>query len=112
MSQNLPTVTIKTENGPVVINMTDYNPDKHELIENYDPSQSIRDFEELEKVHGKTTKRKTKPKTVQPVVAKRGDKFFIVDKDDKDIVSEHVVAEGYETEELANGAIAMLTLQG
>ena len=33
MNAKLPTVTIKTDDGPVLINKSDYDPENHELIE-------------------------------------------------------------------------------
>lgn len=38
MSDILPTVVIKTVNGPVVINLSDYDPKIHELVEGNAPA--------------------------------------------------------------------------
>jgi len=133
MPQTTPTVTIKTENGPVVINLTDYKPDEHELVEQVTEAISAAKSEPtpLSKMkkpelvaHAKSVGVSSKG-TVdeiqarilaldppQPLVAKRDDKFFVVDKDDVAIVSDTINADGYATEEEANGAIALLVLQG
>lgn len=147
MSQFTPTVVVKTENGPLIINLTDYDPDKHELVEQEAPAGApasekdpIDDMtvpelkEALKAVELNTSGKKTDlierlkahkagsdtppsaenndGEGVQMVVAKREDKFFVVDKEDNDVISDLINAEGYETEDEANGAIATLALTG
>lgn len=92
----LETVTVKTKNGPVVINKSDFDKDIHEL-HNSKP---------------RTKKKSPTKKEVKYLVAKRDDKFFIVDEEDQNVVSDSIASEGYDTEAQANGAIAVLTLQG
>jgi len=94
--KTLKTVTVETDNGPVVINESDFDKKKHKLHTSKSPA-----------------KKKSPPKNESKyLVAKRDEKFFIVDEKDQDVVNDQVSTEGYDTEAQANGAIAVLTLQG
>lgn len=108
MNSKLPTVTIKTENGPVIINESDYDPDQHELMDGEEP---VVEPEEPVKEPEKTKE----PSELTPpvdapkmLVSKEGRKHFVVGEDGKKIEAEGIDAKGYGSEADAWAAIMAL----
>ena len=89
MNAKLPTVTIKTDDGPVLINKSDYDPENHELIESEAPTEPTAPAQKM-------------------LVNKEGRKHFVVGEDGKNIESEGIDAKGYGSEADAWAAIMAL----
>ena len=93
MNSKVPTITIQTENGPVLINATDYDPEVHETVDGAEP----------------TTETAVKPaEPVKMLVSKEGRKHFIVGEDGKKISAEGIEEKGYGSEADAWSAIMAL----
>lgn len=98
MNDMVKTVMIETENGPVIINETDYDADKHKLVDEADAKI---------------------PVTVPPVVengepenllvTKKGKKFIVVNQNGDRIERAGIEEDGYETEAAAWAAIMALS---
>ena len=91
MNSKLPTITIQTENGPVLINATDYDPKIHETAG--EPAQE-------------TAGEPAEP--VKMLVSKEGRKHFIVGEDGKKISAEGIEEKGYGSE--ADAWLAIMAL--
>ena len=93
MTEILPTVTIVTDNGPCTINKADFVEGTHKVY--------------VEKAASKKTAKKTDADVVgEELVAKDGDKFFIVDSEGKRVKRKGVATKGYDDEAAAWNAIA------
>ncbi len=102
MNSKLPTVTIKTENGPVIINESDYDPDQHELMDSEEP------VVEPQKPVKEPEKTKQPSEAPKMLVSKEGRKHFVVGEDGKKIEAEGIDAKGYGSEADAWAAIMAL----
>ena len=91
MNSKLPTIAIQTENGPVLINATDYDPKIHETAG--EPAQE-------------TAGEPAEP--VKMLVSKEGRKHFIVGEDGKKISAEGIEEKGYGSE--ADAWLAIMAL--
>ena len=93
MNSKVPTIAIQTENGPVLINATDYDTKFHETVDGAEP----------------TTETAVKPaEPVKMLVSKEGRKHFIVGEDGKKISAEGIEEKGYGSEADAWSAIMAL----
>ena len=90
MNAKLPTVAIETDDGTVLINEIDYNPDKHKLVK------------------GEPTPVKT-DEQVKMLVVKTGRKYLIVAESGDKIEVEGIDAKGYGSEADAWAAIMALS---
>ena len=92
MSSKLPTVAIETENGPVIINECDYDPESHVLAGFAPASDSD-----------------PTPDDAPPMlVSKEGRKYFVVGSDGTKVEVEGIDAKGYGSEADAWAAIMAL----
>jgi len=91
MNSKVPTIAIQTENGPVLINATDYDPKIHETAG--EPAQE-------------TAGEPAEP--VKMLVSKEGRKHFIVGEDGKKISAEGIEEKGYGSE--ADAWLAIMAL--
>ena len=94
MNSKLPTITIQTENGPVLINATDYDPEVHETVDGVEPAPE--------------PAVEPAPEPVKMLVSKEGRKHFIVGEDGKKISAEGIEEKGYGSEADAWSAIMAL----
>ena len=86
------TVIIQTENGPVLINATDYDPKFHEAVDGAEPVNEPAN------------------EPVKMLVSKEGRKHFIVGEDGKKISAEGIDEKGYGSEADAWAAIMALNV--
>lgn len=93
MNSKVPTIAIQTENGPVLINATDYDPEVHETVDGAEPAQE-------------TAGEPAEP--VKMLVSKEGRKHFIVGEDGKKISAEGIEEKGYGSE--ADAWLAIMAL--
>jgi len=101
MNSKLPTIAIQTENGPVLINATDYDPEVHETVDGVEPAE--------ETAGEPTTEPAGEPaEPVKMLVSKEGRKHFIVGEDGKKISAEGIEEKGYGSEADAWSAIMAL----
>ena len=87
----VPTMMIETENGPVVINRSAFDP-------------------ETMREHGAAPEEPKAPEAQQMLVTKKGKKFLVVDDKAKPIERDGIDASGYATE--ADAWTAIMALQG
>ena len=94
MNSKVPTIAIQTENGPVLINATDYDPEVHETVDGVEPAPepAVEPAQE----------------PVKMLVSKEGRKHFIVGEDGKKISAEGIEEKGYGSEADAWSAIMAL----
>ncbi len=98
-----PVVVIKTPNGPVRINESDFDPNVHELADDHAEAASA----PVEPVTPVVQVDQTVAvDTVQLAVLKIGRKFFVVDAaTNEKVVRDDLAAAGYDTEQAAWAAI-------
>jgi len=94
MNSKVPTIAIQTENGPVLINATDYDPKIHETVDGVEPAPE--------------PAVEPAPEPVKMLVSKEGRKHFIVGEDGKKISAEGIEEKGYGSEADAWSAIMAL----
>jgi len=94
MNSKVPTIAIQTENGPVLINATDYDPEVHETVDGVEPAPE--------------PAVEPAPEPVKMLVSKEGRKHFIVGEDGKKISAEGIEEKGYGSEADAWSAIMAL----
>jgi hypothetical protein len=100
MSGILPTVTIKTKNGAVRINESDFDPDQMEL------------FDAVTEPAAPAPTEPAAPAPTEPqqlLVMKSGRKFFIRDNMGGVVEAEGINPDGYSTEAAALEALTALT---
>lgn len=104
MSDEIPVVLIQTDNGPVRINKSDYDPEIHTLV---DPNSVV----SKETTEGNTESNtegtgtviepeddETGPAIYPLAVVKEGRKFFIINANEQKVVGDpNINAEGYRT---------------
>jgi len=99
MNSKVPTIAIQTENGPVLINATDYDPKIHETAGEPAPEPAVEPAQE-------TAGEPAEP--VKMLVSKEGRKHFIVGEDGKKISAEGIEEKGYGSE--ADAWLAIMAL--
>ena len=87
MNSKLPTVAIQTENGPVLINASDFDPEIHEAVDGSEPVVE------------------PAKEPVKMLVSKEGRKHFIVGEDGKKLSGDGIDEKGYGSEADAWSAI-------
>ena len=124
MAQRLPTVEIETENGPVLINATDYDPDAHKLSLRSQTEQAANQGQPVEPVPAPVAPAEPVPAPVAPaepvpapapapsvaadaslMVTKKGKKHFVIGQDGQPVVAEGIDAAGYASDQAAWDAI-------
>jgi hypothetical protein len=113
----LPTVTIKTENGPVRINEEDFDPETMALYDAVEPDPVPAEPAATETVPAPADPAATNPDPAPAqklLVMKSGAKFFIVNELGAKIDGEAaealgIVVDGYQTEAKAKAALAEIT---
>ena len=101
MNSKVPTIAIQTENGPVLINATDYDPEVHETVDGVEPAPEPA-VEPAQETAGEPAE------PVKMLVSKEGRKHFIVGEDGKKISAEGIEEKGYGSEADAWSAIMAL----
>lgn len=101
MSDSIPTVLIKTENGPVLINEADFDPKTMKLA---DVEAAPAPAPEPAPVAPAAPVTPT-----QLLVMKSGRKFFIRDSMGQEVTAEGIDKDGYTTEAAALEALAALS---
>ena len=90
MNSKLPTVAIQTENGPVLINASDFDPEVHEAV---DGSEEPANEPASEPATEPANEPANEP--VKMLVSKEGRKHFIVGEDGKKISADGIDEKGY-----------------
>ena len=129
MAKRIETMLITTENGPVRINRSDYDPEQHTAAEGEDVTAAAaqeagQDGGNAEGAPDLTKPQNTDPRDVRDapavpnaapavgaaglIVTKKGKKHIVVDAAGKPVTRDGIDAAGYETDQAAWDAVLAL----